>query len=103
METERDDHLAFFDIDIYRRPDGSMGHKVYRKHTNNNLYLNPGSHHHPSNIKQFFQSWCTETGLFVTRKASVISWNSPKPFSGKMVIVSNRYNGPSTWQLKPPS
>jgi hypothetical protein len=31
MEIERDVHLPFRDINIYRRPDGSMGHKVYRK------------------------------------------------------------------------
>ena len=55
MEKERDGHLAFFDIDTYRRTDGSLGHKVYRKPTNNILYLNPGSRRHSSNIKQFFQ------------------------------------------------
>jgi hypothetical protein len=31
METGRDGHLPFLDIDIYRRPDGSLGHKVYCK------------------------------------------------------------------------
>jgi retron-type reverse transcriptase len=30
METESEAHLPFLDIDIYRRPDGSLGHKVYR-------------------------------------------------------------------------
>jgi hypothetical protein len=30
METERDGHLPFLDIDIYRRPDSSLGHRVYR-------------------------------------------------------------------------
>jgi hypothetical protein len=38
METERDSHLRFCDIDIYRRPDGSLGHKEYRKPTHTNLY-----------------------------------------------------------------
>jgi hypothetical protein len=33
METERDGHLPFMDIDIYRRADGSLGHRVYRKTT----------------------------------------------------------------------
>jgi hypothetical protein len=32
-ETESEGDLAFLDIDIYGRPDGSMGHKVYRKPT----------------------------------------------------------------------
>jgi hypothetical protein len=36
-------------IDIYRRPDGSLGHRVYRKSTHTNLYLNAASHHYPSN------------------------------------------------------
>jgi hypothetical protein len=49
VETEKYGHLPFLDIDIYRRPDGSLGHKVYQKPTHTNLYLNPGSHHHPSN------------------------------------------------------
>jgi hypothetical protein len=50
METEREGHLPFLDIDIdiYRRPDGSLGHRVYHKATHTNLYLNAGSHHHPS-------------------------------------------------------
>jgi hypothetical protein len=30
------------------RPDGSLGLRVYRKATHTNLYLNAGSHHHPS-------------------------------------------------------
>jgi hypothetical protein len=49
METESEGHLPFLDLDIYRRPDGSLGHKVYRKPTHSNLYLNAKSHHHPSN------------------------------------------------------
>jgi hypothetical protein len=49
METERDGHLPFLDIDIYCKPDGSLGHRVYRKPTHTNLYLHANSHHHPSN------------------------------------------------------
>jgi hypothetical protein len=49
METESDGHLPFPDFDIYRRPDCSLRHKVYRKPTHTNLYLNAKSHHHPSN------------------------------------------------------
>jgi hypothetical protein len=30
METENQGHLPFLDLDIYRRPDGSLGHKVFR-------------------------------------------------------------------------
>jgi hypothetical protein len=52
METEKEHHLPFLDIDIYRRPHGSLGRKVYRKPTHTNLYLNPASHHHPPPSKQ---------------------------------------------------
>jgi hypothetical protein len=48
METESEGHLPFCDIDIYRRPNGSLGHGAYCKLTYTNLYLNVGSHHHPS-------------------------------------------------------
>jgi hypothetical protein len=49
METEWDGHLPFLDIYIFRNPDSSLGHKVCRKPTHTNLYLNSNSHHHPSN------------------------------------------------------
>jgi hypothetical protein len=29
IETERKGHLSFLDIDLYRTPDGSLGHRVY--------------------------------------------------------------------------
>jgi hypothetical protein len=29
METERGGHLTFLEFDIYRRLDGTLGHKVY--------------------------------------------------------------------------
>jgi len=33
MEIEEEDHLPFLDIDICRKMDGFLGHKVYRKPT----------------------------------------------------------------------
>jgi hypothetical protein len=41
--------LPFLDIDIYRKMDGSLGHKVCKKSTHTNLYLHQNSHHHPAN------------------------------------------------------
>jgi hypothetical protein len=49
METEMDGHIPFVDIDVYRKPASSLRHRVYRKHTNTNLYLNTTSHHHLDN------------------------------------------------------
>jgi hypothetical protein len=48
MDTESEGHLPLTDIYIYRRPDGSLGHRVYHKPIHTNLYLNTGSHYHPS-------------------------------------------------------
>jgi hypothetical protein len=51
METESEGHLQFLDLDIYRRPDVSLEHKVHRKPPHTNLYLNAKSHQHPSNTQ----------------------------------------------------
>jgi hypothetical protein len=49
MESETEGNLPFLDTDTYRRPDGSLGHRMYHKPIHTNLYLNAGSHHCPSN------------------------------------------------------
>ena len=48
MEIEKDGELPFLDILVYKKQNGGLGHKVYRKPTHTNLYLNGGSHHHPA-------------------------------------------------------
>jgi hypothetical protein len=45
---EKESHLPFLDTGVYRKTDGSLGHKVYRKPTHTNLYLHQNSHHHPT-------------------------------------------------------
>jgi hypothetical protein len=55
-EKEQEGHLPFLDIDIYRKRDGSLGHKVYWKSTHTNLYLHQNSHHHPANKKSVLAS-----------------------------------------------
>jgi len=47
MEKE-EVHLPFLDIDIYRKTDGSLGHKVYRKPIHTTLYLHKNSRRHPA-------------------------------------------------------
>jgi len=49
MEKEEEGHLPFLDMDIYRKTDGSLGHKIYRKPTHTNFYLHQNSHHYPAN------------------------------------------------------
>jgi len=57
----------------------------------------------PLNAIALLGIMCTEPGLFATRKASTICWSYSIPISGKMVVVSNRYDRPSSQQLEPPS
>lgn len=48
MECEKDDQLPFLDVLIYKKSDGSLGHKVYRKPTHTDRYINADSNHHPA-------------------------------------------------------
>jgi hypothetical protein len=76
METESEGHLPFLDLDIYRRPDGSLEHRVYRKSTHTNLYLNAKSHlTHPIN-KRYYPLWYTEPELTVMKTTCRPSWCS---------------------------
>jgi retron-type reverse transcriptase len=36
---EKEGHFLFLDVDVYRKMDSSLGHKVYRKPTHTSLYL----------------------------------------------------------------
>jgi len=56
MEKEEEGHLPFLYIDIYRKTDGSLGHKVYQKPTLTNLYLHQNPHHHPANKQSVLAS-----------------------------------------------
>jgi hypothetical protein len=87
MGTESKCHLPFLDLDIYRRLDGSLGHKVYCKHTHTDLYLNTKSHHHPTN-KQVVLS------TLIHRARALCDANSPQ---AKLVFLrdvfkQNGYN-----------
>jgi hypothetical protein len=48
VEVERDGLFPLLGADIYRRPDGSLGHEVYRNPTHTNLCLDNSSHHRPA-------------------------------------------------------
>ena len=47
METETNREIAFLDVLVKRKPNGTLGHKVYRKPTHTDRYLNARSNHHP--------------------------------------------------------
>jgi hypothetical protein len=45
-EMEQDKTLPFLDVLVRRRPDGSLGHLVYRKSTRTDFYLHTKAEHH---------------------------------------------------------
>jgi hypothetical protein len=97
METENEGHLPFLDLDIYRRPDGCLGHKVYCKpppthtHTHTNFYLNAKSLHHPFN-KQVVLS------TLVHRARALCDEDSLR---AELVFLRDvfRQNGYNDWQI----
>jgi hypothetical protein len=60
MEIEEEGHLPSLDIDINKKSNGSLGHKVYGKPTHTNLYLHQLSHHHPANKHSVLSSLITD-------------------------------------------
>jgi hypothetical protein len=99
MEMERDSNLPFLDIDIYRRPSGSLGHKVCRKHTHTNLCLNCSSHHLPLNKHAILST--------LVHRARVLC--DQDSLHVELVFMGDifRQNSYTNWQihktLKPPS
>ncbi|XP_018576317.1 uncharacterized protein LOC108914886, partial [Anoplophora glabripennis] len=48
MELMKNAALPFLYVLVERKPDGTLGHRVYRKPTHTDRYLNAQSHHHPA-------------------------------------------------------
>jgi hypothetical protein len=48
MDTEKNSSLPFLDVVVNRRPEGSMGHAVYRKPTDTHHCLHAISDQHPT-------------------------------------------------------
>ena len=47
-EVESEGTLPFLDILIIKKPNGTLGRRVFRKATHTDRYLHAASHHHPS-------------------------------------------------------
>lgn len=55
-EIEVNSSLAFLDVLVMAKPDGSLAHSVYRKPTHTDRYLNAASHHHPCHLQSVVTS-----------------------------------------------
>ena len=89
---EKDGHLPFLDIDIYKKMDGSLGHKVYRKPTHTNLYLHQNLHHHPAK-KQSVLASLVHRAKAVYHQDSLTQDFLP-PSSRTVDTALNRYDEP---------
>ncbi|XP_018573784.1 uncharacterized protein LOC108912855 [Anoplophora glabripennis] len=48
MEVDKNAALPFLDVLVERKPDSTLGHRVHRKPTCTDRYMNAESHHHPA-------------------------------------------------------
>jgi hypothetical protein len=87
MEKE-EVHLPFLNIDVYRKTNGSLGHKVYHKPTHTNLNLHQNSHHHPAHKQSVLTSLLHRA---TARILSIKNWNFSPPFLRIMDTPLNRY------------
>jgi hypothetical protein len=92
METESNGHFLFLDIDIYRRPDGFLGCRVYRKPININLYyLNAESLHYLTNKQSVL--------LSLLHRARVICHQESLPGELDFLCIMFKQNGYSDGQI----
>ena len=95
-------HLPFLDIDVYRKTDGSLVLKVYRKPT---IPISTYTRIRITILRTNSQSsllWYTGTKLSVTKIPSLKNWKFSPPFSRTMDTAINRYNVPRNRQHGPP-
>lgn len=92
METEDNNQLPFLDVLVTKKPDGLLGHGVYRKPTHTNRYLHAASHHHPSQKESVISS--------LTHRALVVS--DPTNLDQELTHLHNtlRSNGYTSQQIK---
>jgi hypothetical protein len=99
MEKEEDGHLLFLDIDIYRKPNGSLRHRVYRKPNHTNLYLHHNSDHHPSHKQSVL--------TFLIHRATAISDQDSLNRELEFLTTVFKNNGCNTQKIhramKPPT
>ena len=92
MEKEEKGHLAFLDVDIYRKTDSSLGHKIYRKPTLTSLYLHQNSNHHPANKYSVLAS--------LIHRAKALCDQDSLTQGLKFLTTVFKYNGYSPQQIK---
>lgn len=98
-ELEENDSLAFLDVLIIRKQDGTFGHTVHRKSTHTNRYLNGNSHHHPANFTSVVASLINRAQKICDSEHLQDELNHIDK-----VLKENNYSAKMRkWKQKPPS
>jgi hypothetical protein len=102
MEKE-EGHIPFLDIDIYRKTDGSLRHRIYRKTTHTNLTLPQSSHHQPTNKQSVLASLIhsktlCDQGSLIQELEILTTVFKDNGYSPRQI---RRYHNPATRTTKP--
>lgn len=98
MEVESLNQLPFLDVLLKKKPDGKLGHTVYRKATHTDRYLHATSHHHPAQLHSVIKTLTTRS----KRLADEENMNKEMGFIQK-ALMKNGYTQKAIQQsLRPP-
>ncbi|XP_043257984.1 uncharacterized protein LOC122400526 [Colletes gigas] len=89
VEIEKNQQIPFLDVLVNRKHNGTLGHKVYRKPTHTDRYLQASSHHHPSQKVSVISS-------LITRAVSISEPSSLQQelTNVKTALIKNGYTTP---------
>lgn len=88
MEVETEGKLPFLDVWVYRKPDGCLGYKGYRKLTHTDLYFSVSSCHHPAQKGAVYSTLIHQAKIISNSDADSLR---EKLFHMKCVVQGNGY------------
>ena len=99
---KRKGHLPLLDIDIYKKTESSLGHRIYLVVTHTNLYLHWDSHHHPANEQSVLASMIHRAKAHCDQVSLLKNRNFSPPFWRILDTALSRYDKPLNPQNRPP-
>jgi hypothetical protein len=95
METGRDDHRPFLDIDICRKPDGSQWaiRFIVNPRTLTSTSVPTYTTTSVPTNRLYVPCWCTGPDSFVTGKVYTVNWSFSGPLPGTNATTTGRSDG----------